>query len=419
MKLNDAKVKSVKLPQGKKKLKLSDGGGLHLFINGTGKYWRLSFRFADKQKNLALGVYPSVGLKEARLKTRQAKKLLEQNIDPMQEKKKKKRQILIEASGASFRHVAEEWLEKKSAEWVKKTAAHKRSVLNNHILPWLGDIKANDVEAMDILGICRRLEGTNHREQAHRIKMLCGKIMRYGVATGRIKRDPTPDLKGALLSIKAKHRPCLKVPKEVGALMRALDAHQGTFVVHCALKLSPYLFLRPVELRAIEWCEVDFESKAITIPAHKMKMRQTHIVPLSTQAIAILRDIQMLTGHGTYVSPSARTGLRPMSDGAINAALRKLGYDTKIEHCAHGFRGMASTLLHEQGYNSDVIERQLAHKEGNAIKAAYNHARHLPERTKMMHEWADYLDKLKSISLVSSQKTLDTETSHEVRSFYK
>jgi len=412
MKLNDAKVKSTKLPQGKKQLKLSDGGGLYLFINATGKYWRLNYRYADKQKTLALGVYPSVGLKDARSKTRLAKKLLEQNIDPMQDKKKKKRQILIEVSGARFKDIAEEWFKKKSPEWVKKTAAHKRSELNNHVLPWLGDIKVNDVEAMDILNICRRLEDIGYREQAHRIKMLCGQIFRYGVATGRIKRDPTPDLKGALLPIKATHRPCLKTPKEVGALMRAIDAHQGTFIVHCALRLSPYLFLRPVELRSIEWIEVDFENNTITIPSHKMKMRQTHIVPLSTQAIVILRDIHKLTGHGTYVFPSARTMRRPMSDGAINAALRKLGYDTKSEHCAHGFRGMASTLLHEHGYNSDVIERQLAHKEGNAIKAAYNHARHLPERTLMMQEWADYLDKLKSISLVSSQKLLDTETSH-------
>ena len=417
--LNDAKIKNIELPDGKKQLKLADGRGLYLLLLKSGKYWRMNYRFFGKQKTVSFGTYPTTSLKEARGKCDHAKKLLEQNIDPMQDKKKIKRQILIEVSGARFRDIAEEWFDKKSPEWVKKTAAHKRSELKNHVLPWLGDIKANDVEAMDILGVCRRLEDIGHREQAHRIKMLCGQIMRYGIATGRIKRDPTPDLKGALLPIKATHRPCLKVPKEVGALMRAIDAHQGTFIVHCALRLSPYLFLRPVELRSIEWSEVDFESNTITIPAHKMKMRQTHIVPLSTQAIAILRDIQTLTGHGTYVFPSARTMRRPMSDGAINAALRKLGYDTKNEHCAHGFRGMASTLLHEQGYNSDVIERQLAHKEGNAIKAAYNHARHLPERTTMMQEWADYLDKLKSISLVSSQKLLDIETSSLAQSLYK
>jgi integrase len=177
--------------------------------------------------------------------------------------------------------------------------------------------------------------------------------------------------------------------------MRAIDAHQGTFVVHCALKLSPYVFLRPVELRTLEWNEVNFAQRIITIAPHKMKMRETHIIPLSEQSTKILKEIQELTADGKFVFPGARSSARPMSDAAINAALRKLGYDTKSEHCAHGFRGMASTLLHEQGYNTDVIERQLAHKEGNAIKAAYNHARHLPERIKMMQDWANYLDSLR------------------------
>ena len=276
-------------------------------------------------------------------------------------------------------------------QWVNKTLKHKRAELSNHILPWLGAIKLQDIQAMDVLHICQRIENNGHREQAHRVKMLCSQIIRYGVATGRAERDPTPDLMGALAPIISKHRPCLKSPKDAGALMRAISEHNGTFIVHCALRLTPYVFLRPVELRCLEWSEVDFEAKVITIPAHKMKMKQTHIVPLSKQTIEILNDIKPLTGNSKYVFPSARSLNRPMSDGAINATLRRIGYDTKTEHCAHGFRGMASTLLHEQGFNSDVIERQLAHKEGNAIKDAYNHARHLPERKIMMQKWANYL----------------------------
>jgi len=275
--LNDTKVKASKLPDGRKQLKIADSSGLYLLLLKSGKYWRMNYRFLGKQKTLSFGKYPSVSLKEARSKCTRAKNLLAHSIDPMQDKKDKKRQLLIEASGATFRHIAEEWFRKKSPEWVKKTASHKRSELNNHVLPWLGDLKACDVEAIDILSVCRRLEDTGHREQAHRIKMLCGQIIRYGVATGRIKRDPTPDLKGALLPVKGKHRPCLKVPKEVGALMRAIDAHSGTFVVHCALKLSPYLFLRPVELRSIEWSEVDFVNKSMSTGLERSRAESQYI----------------------------------------------------------------------------------------------------------------------------------------------
>jgi len=399
MPLNDAKIKALKLSSDKKQLKLSDGGGLCLLVTKSGKYWRVNYRFGGKQKTLALGTYPSISLKSARTKHLKAKQDLSRNIDPMAQKKIEKANHANHANLDTFQAIAKTWIMKKKPQWADKTYLHKESELSNHILPWLGALKINTIRAMDILQVCQRIEANGHHEQAHRVKMLCGQIMRYAVAIGKAERDPTPDLKGALTPVKSLHRPCLQNPKQVGELMRAISEHQGTFIVHCALRLSPYIFLRPSELRSLEWQEIDFNERIINIPGEKMKMRQTHIVPLSTQAIEILQEIQSLTGRGRYVFPGARSTNRCMSDGAINATLRRIGYDTKREHCAHGFRGTASTLLHELGYNSDVIERQLAHKEGNAIKAAYNHARHLPERKKMMQEWADYLNKLKSHTL--------------------
>jgi len=396
MALTDAKVKSAKVPEGKAQTKLTDGEGLYLLINKAGKYWKLDYRFAGKRKTLAIGVYPQVTLKEARTKRDKAKKLLEQNLAPSQHKQAEKLKVIAECNAITFTGVANEWMKKKSNQWAPTTLKHKEAELSNHILPWIGNMKLSDIEPVDVLGVCQRVENCGHHEQAHRVKMLCSQVLRFGVATGVIKSDPTRDLQGALAPVVTTHRPCLKQPKEVGGLMRIIKEHKGTYVVHCALKLSPYVFLRPKELRTIEWSEVDFKAKTITLPAHKMKMNEIHIVPLSKQAIEILKDIQQLTGNGQYVFNGARSPSRPMSDGAINAALRRIGIDTKTEHCAHGFRGTASTLLHEQGFNSDVIERQLAHKEGNAIKAAYNHARHLPERTTMMQDYANYLDALRN-----------------------
>ena len=344
MALSDAKAKAATVPEGKKQDKLADGGGLYLLVKPKGKYWRLDYRFADKRKTMAIGVYPSVSLKEARSEREAARKLLEKNIDPSQSKQADKRKAIAETKAATFKGVAIEWLNKKSAQWTATTLKHKKAELNNHIFPWLGEMKLADIQPMDILSVCQRIENNGHNEAAHRAKMLCGQIMRYGVATGRIKFDPTRDLQGALAPVVTRHRPCLKKPKEVGGLMRAIKEHTGTFIVHTALQISPYVILRPVELRKLEWSEIDLEAKTITIPASKMKMKQIHIVPLSDQALALLEDIQPLTDRGKYVFHGARDVNRPMSDGAINAALRHMGYDTKEQHCAHGFRGMASTL---------------------------------------------------------------------------
>ncbi|MDX8399004.1 MAG: tyrosine-type recombinase/integrase [Gallionellaceae bacterium] len=395
MALTDAKVKTARLASGKVQQKLTDGGGLYLLLRGSGKYWRLDYAFCNKRKTLALGTYPQVGLKQARAAKEQAKEQLAEGIDPNQAKKEDKRQQIVATQAATFEGVAIEWLDKKGQQLKASTLKHRKAELNNHVLPWLGKTKVDHIKPLDVLEVCQRVEACGHNEAAHRVKMLCSQILRYAVATGRIDSDPTRDIQGALAPVVTKHRPCLTDPKEVGALMRAIKEHQGTFIVHAALRLSPYLLLRAGELRTLQWQYIDFEANTITIPAEKMKMRLTHVVPLSRQALAILHEVKALTGQGVYVFHGARAISRPMSDGAINAALRILGYDTKKQQCAHGFRGTASTLLHEQGFNTAYIERQLAHKEGNAVKAAYNHARHLPQRTEMMQQYADYLDGLR------------------------
>jgi len=385
----------LRLPVPNKQAKLSDGGGLHLLVKPTGKYWRMKYRFADKEKTLSIGVYPSVSLREARNKRESAKKLLEQNTDPSQKKQADKRKAKSESQAASFESVAREWMAKKATTWVETTIVNNQAKLDRHIFPWIGSLPISDIEAPDVLSVIQRVERRGTIETAHRLRMLCSQIFRYGVATGRIKSDPTRDLQGALTPVVYKHRATITEPKKVGELLRAIQAFEGTLVVQCALRITPYVFVRPGELRHAEWSEIDFDAAEWRIPAHKMKMRVVHIVPLSKQVVAILKDLQPLTGRGKYVFPSIRNPSRPMSENTVNAALRRLGYD-KSEICAHGFRAMASTLLHEQGWNSDVIERQLAHKEGNAIKGAYNHARHLPERVKMMQHWADYLDGLRT-----------------------
>ncbi len=395
MALSDAKVKVAKVPKGKTQCKLADSEGMYLLVTLTGKHWKLKYRLAGKERSLSLGSYPDVTLKQARIKKDAAKKLLDDGIDPNQAKKAdalKKKQ----ARATTFEGVAREWLEKKSPAWAKATYERNKTRLEKHIFPWIGSLPIRDIEPIDVLGLARRIEKKGYNELAHRIKRLCGQVFRYGVACQYVKSDPTRDLADALAPVVVKHHACLTDPKEVGALMRAIQGYTGTHTVACALQLSPYVFLRPKELRTLEWAYIDFDKKHIHIPADKMKKRVQHIVPLSKQCIAILKDIQQLNGQGKYVFPSIRTAARPMSENTINVCLQKLGYDTSKEQCAHGFRGMASTLLHEQGYDTDVIERQLSHKEGNAVKAAYNHARHLPQRKAMMQAWADYLDGLRS-----------------------
>jgi len=395
MALSDVKAKAAKVPEGKRQAKVSDSGGLYLLVKPAGKYWKLKYRFAGKERALSIGVYPSVSLKEARARRDAAKKLLERNIDPSQAKQQARREKQIQRQSTTFEGVAEEWMAKNKVKWVPEYTKRIQNWLDNDILPWLGSLPIDEIKAVDVLAVLRKAEGRGTITTAHKLRSIIGQIFRYAVvATARISSDPSRDLRGALTPKVVKHRATITDPKKVGELLRAIYSFEGTYVVQAALQITPYLFVRPGELRKAEWSEVDLDAVEWRMPAGKMKMQVAHIVPLSKQAVAILTDLKKLTGRGRFVFPSIRSVARPMSENTVNVALRRLGY-SKAEICAHGFRSMASTLLHEQGWPSDVIERQLAHREGNDVKAAYNHARHLAERVKMMQHWADYLDGLR------------------------
>jgi len=396
MALTDAKVKAAKVLDGKKRSKLVDGFGLYLLVDAKGhKYWRYDYRFAGKRKTLAIGVYPNISLKEARTKRIEARSLLDRQIDPNQQKSSEKHLAVRNNNALTFEVVAREFIEKQSLSW---SSGYKHDCirrLEKHIFPWLGKCKVIDIKPPHLLSCLDRVVSLGIIEAAHKTRMLCGQVFRYAIAIGICEYDPTQALRGALPAKNSNNRAHVMEPKAIGSLMRAIHGFEGTFVVQCALKLSPLVFVRPGELRQAEWCEIDLDKREWRIPAHKMKMRALHVVPLSKQAISILEDIYPLTGDGKYVFPSIRSRSRPMSENTINNALQRIGYDTKTEHCAHGFRGMASSTLHELGYVTDIIERQLAHKEGNRAKGAYDHARHLPARVDMMQFWADYLDELR------------------------
>ncbi len=390
MPLSDVAVRNAKPKD--RPYKLADQRGLYLLVNKTGKYFRFDYRFGGKRKTLSLGVYPDVRLKRAREKYDDARKLLENGIDPLQYKKEIKNELSEQAAN-SFESVAREWFAKNKHTW---TEGHSRTIdsrLKLNVFPWLGDQPIATITAADLLAILRRIESRGAIETAHRIKQICGQIFRYAIATGRAERDPSVDLRGALSPVKSKRMASITDPRKIGELMRAIDGYEGHHITKCALKFAPLVFVRPGELRHAEWSEINLDNEEWKIPAEKMKNRNPHIVPLSRQAIAVLQDLQPLTGQGRYVFPSLRTGQRPMSDNTVLAGLRRMGY-AKEEMSGHGFRSMASTLLNEQGWNRDAIERQLAHAEGNSVRAAYNYAEFLPERRKMMQAWADYLDLL-------------------------
>jgi integrase len=296
----------------------------------------------------------------------------------------------------TFELIAREWHARFMPKW---TPPHAKKLiewwLEPKVFPSIGQRPVRDIAAPELLAVIRRIEAAGHIDTAHRVLRVCGQIFRYAVATGRAERDPSGDLKGALPPVREKHHPSVKDPKAVGGLLRTIETYEGSHVVRCALRLAPLLFVRPGELRKAEWSEIDLDGQEWRIPAEKMKMRTVHIVPLSRQAVAILRELHLLTGSGQYVFPSLRTKDRPMSENTVNAALRRLGYE-KDQMTGHGFRSMASTILNEQGWHRDAIERQLAHAERDKVRGAYNYAEHLPERRKMMQAWADYLDGLRA-----------------------
>jgi len=392
MPLTDTAIRNAKPRE--KQYKLSDEKGLYLLVMPAGKYFRLDYRFAGKRKTLALGVYPDVTLKEAREKRDDARKMIGRGIDPVQYKKQAMAKLADRTTNV-FEAVAREWFVKYKHTW---TEGHSRTIIRRlelNVFPWLGGKDVGTVTPPELLTVLRRIEERGAIETAHRVKQICGQVFRYTIATGRAERDPSADLRGALPPTKPKRMSTITDPRKIGEMLRAIDGYSGHLVTRCALQLAPLVFVRPGELRKAEWSEIDIGKAVWKISAEKMKGRIPHIVPLSTQAIEILQEIETLTGGGRYVFPSLRTTQRPMSNNTVLAALRRMGY-AKDEMSGHGFRSMASTLLNEQGWNSDVIERQLAHAEGNSVRAAYNYAELIHERKRMMQAWANYLDRLKN-----------------------
>ena len=394
MALTDTFVKNTK-PTGKPAGdKYRDGGGMYLLVNASGRYWRMDYRFSEKRKTLAFGVYPDVTLAEARARRDKARKLLAKGIDPNAAKKQAKQETAAAAAN-TFEAVAREWLAKTAGDRMESTHGKVTTWLEKDVFPFIGTIPISTIGPRDVLGALRHMEGRGALDSVQRVKQICGQVFRYAVATGSAERDVTQDLKGAL----AKHAPenfaAITDPKQAGNLMRSIFAYTGHPYTVAALKLSPLVFVRPGELRTAEWAEIDLDAAEWRIPGTKMKMRRDHLVPLSTQAIEILSHIQAVTGHGRYVFPSVRTGERHMSENTINAALRGMGYAQEV-HTAHGFRAMARTIMDEVlGERVDLIEHQLAHAVKDANGRAYNRTSHLPARQKMMQTWADYLDKLR------------------------
>ena len=372
-----------------------DSGGLFLLVNpGGGKWWRLKYRFAGREKLLSLGTYPEVALADARKRRDAERRKLAEGIDPAINRKAVK-EGLLGAQANTFQVVASEWIGQKQPSWSNSNSVKITRRLEVDVFPWLGKRPIAQITPPELLSVLRRTESRGAIDTAHRVLQTCGQIFRYAVATGRTDRNPAADLRGALQTVKGGHFAAVTEPKAVGALMRSVFDYRGSVVIRCALRLAPLVFLRPGELRKAEWAEIDFGKTEWNIPAARMKMKQPHIVPLSRQAVEILKELHPLTGRGKYLFPSPRSSQRPMSDNAVLSALRRMGIG-KEEMTGHGFRAMARTILDEVLHvRPDYIEHQLAHAVRDPNGRAYNRTAHLDARRKMMQKWADYLDRIR------------------------
>lgn len=394
MALTDTAIKKAK--PAKKQYKLFDERGLFLLVAPKGgKWWRFKYRFDSKEKLLSLGTYPDTSLKDARAQRDEARSQVADGLDPGELRKAKKKSN-VDNLANSFEIIAREWFSKHAPNWSSGHRDRIIRLLERDIFPWIGNTPVTDIAAPELLKVVRLIEQRGALETAHRALANCGQIFRYAIATGRAERDPAADLKGALPPVKGTHFAAVTDPCKVGGVLCALDAYKGTLTVRCALRLAPLVFVRPGELRYAQWSDVDLKTAEWRYMVTKTDTQ--HIVPLSLQAIKILREIHPLTGRGRYVFPSARNprGDRPMSENAVLGAMRRMGI-SKEEMSGHGFRAMARTILDEVlGYRPDLIEHQLAHAVRDPHGRAYNRTAHLPERRKMMQEWADYLDSLKA-----------------------
>ncbi|MGL5448057.1 MAG: tyrosine-type recombinase/integrase [Rhabdaerophilum sp.] len=407
MTLTDTAIKNLKA-NGEKQ-KISDGGGLQLWISPSGtKSWRFAYRFNGTQKDIVLGQYPVVGLADARKRRDEAKALLATGIDPGQQRKLNKITKAI-ADAATFEAVAEEYLAKKIREGMAASTVKRLRSQLRYVIPVFGKRPISEITTVEVLDPLKRIDAKGIHETATRTKELCGAIFRYGMATGRRTDDPTQALHGALTSHRVKHRAAILDAVDFGALLRAIEDFDGQPTTKMALKLLPLVFTRPGELRNAEWSEFNLDNAVWIIPAGRMKMRREHHVPLSRQALDILKTLQALTGKGKLLFPGNRSYLQPISENTLNAALRRMGY-TKEQMTAHGFRGSASTLLNESGkFSPDAIERALAHQDSDEIRRAYNRGAYWNERVTMSQWWADHLDVLKEggkiIELSSKHRT--------------
>ena len=390
--LSEAKIRASRPKE--RAYKVFDERGLFMLVTPTGgRLWRFRYRLGGVEKLLTLGAYPDVPLKRAREKREDARKLVADGIDPSA-----KRQAERATQVETFEAIAKEWLELQSKSLAAETMDILGTRLKSFLYPYVGSRPIASITAQELLAALRRIEARGKHETAHRVRSLAGRVFRYAVATGRAQHDVAADLKDALAPAKSRNFASVTEPARVGELLRAIDGYSGQPITALALKLAPLVFVRPGELRGAEWSEFDLEGAEWRIPAARMKIGEQHIVPLSRQAVAILRELHILTGSGRYVFPSLLSAERPMSDNTINAALRRLGYGSD-EQTGHGFRSMASTLLSEHGFPPDVIELQLAHGERNKVRAAYNRAQRLGERRKMMQEWGNFLDVLRATSM--------------------
>ena len=389
MPLTDVAIKAAK-PRDKP-YKLFDGRGLHMVVVPSGgRWWRFRYNVDGREKLISLGTYPDVPLAAARRKLDEARQMVAGGSDPSAV-----RQAQKSARQDVFQLVAEEWIALQKNKLQPATLARIRDRLTSWIYPYVGSRPIASIEAPDLLACLRRVESRGIHETAHRTRADCGRVFRHAIACGLAKRDISADLRGALAPVKTTHFAAITHPLDVGALLRAIDSYRGQPSVEIALKIAPYIFVRPGELRAAQWAEVDLDATVWRIPAERMKMRRAHIVPLAPQVVRLLGDLNHITGSGKLLFPTLQDPNRPMSNNTLNAALRRLGY-TLDQMTAHGFRSMASTLLNEKGWHPDLIELQLAHKERNETRGAYNRAERLSERRKMMLDWAEYLDGLRA-----------------------